>query len=122
MLRSLRNLLVLLLCVAARPALAQSGGELHFCLHGEPKTFNPILVDDEPSENIRYLTGGVLIRLNRQTRTSVRGRRRHRGRGPSRPPRRNLHPRLHQLRRRKPRRHGFYFGRRRIHDAPADGS
>ena len=67
MLRSLRNLLVLLLCVAARPALAQSGGELHLCLHGEPKTFNPILVDDEPSENIRYLTGGVLIRLNRQT-------------------------------------------------------
>jgi peptide/nickel transport system substrate-binding protein len=67
MLRSLRNLLVLLLCVAARPALAQSGGELHFCLHGEPKTFNPILVDDEASENIRYLTGGVLIRLNRQT-------------------------------------------------------
>src|SRR5262249_46342415 len=46
---------------------AQSGGELHFCLHGEPKTFNPILVDDEASENIRYLTGGVLIRLNRQT-------------------------------------------------------
>ncbi len=67
MLRSLRNLLVFLLCVAARPALAQSGGELHFCLHGEPKTFNPIQVDDEASENIRYLTGGVLIRLNRQT-------------------------------------------------------
>ena len=65
--RSLRNLLVFLLFVAARPALAQSGGELHFCLHGEPKTFNPILVDDEASENIRYLTGGVLIRLNRQT-------------------------------------------------------
>lgn len=48
-------------------AQAQSGGELHFCLHGEPKTFNPILVDDEAAENIRYLTGGVLIRLNRQT-------------------------------------------------------
>jgi len=46
---------------------AQSGGELHFCLHGEPKTFNPILVDDEAAENVRYLTGGVLIRLNRQT-------------------------------------------------------
>jgi peptide/nickel transport system substrate-binding protein len=45
----------------------QSTGELHFCLHGEPKTFNPVLVDDEASENIRYLTGGVLIRLNRQT-------------------------------------------------------
>lgn len=57
--------LVLLLMVAA--TRAQSGGELHFCLHGEPKTFNPILVEDEASENVRYLTGGVLIRLNRQT-------------------------------------------------------
>jgi peptide/nickel transport system substrate-binding protein len=49
------------------PARGQSGEELHFCLHGEPKTFNPVLVDDEASENIRYLTGGVLIRVNRQT-------------------------------------------------------
>lgn len=49
------------------PSHAQTGGELHFCLHGEPKTFNPVLVDDEASENIRYLTGGVLIRLNRQS-------------------------------------------------------
>jgi peptide/nickel transport system substrate-binding protein len=46
---------------------SQSGAELYFCLHGEPKTFNPILVDDEASENVRYLTGGVLIRVNRQT-------------------------------------------------------
>jgi peptide/nickel transport system substrate-binding protein len=45
----------------------QSGGELHFCLHGEPKTFNPLLVEEDASEAIRYLTGGVLIRLNRQT-------------------------------------------------------
>ncbi len=51
----------------ALPVHAQTGGELHLCLHGEPKTFNPILVDDEASENVRYLTGGVLIRLNRQT-------------------------------------------------------
>src|SRR5258707_3058295 len=48
-------------------APVQSGGELHFCLHGEPKTFNPLLVEDGQSETIRYLTGGVLIRLNRQT-------------------------------------------------------
>jgi len=52
--------------VAAQSA-GQSGGELHFCLHGEPKTFNPLLVEDGQSETIRYLTGGVLIRLNRQT-------------------------------------------------------
>src|ERR1700739_1046924 len=46
---------------------SQSGGELHFCLRGEPKTFNPLLVEEDASETVRYLTGGVLIRLNRQT-------------------------------------------------------
>jgi len=56
-----------ILVFAAAPVWAQTGGELHFCLRGEPKTFNPILVDDDASENVRYLTGGVLIRLNRQT-------------------------------------------------------
>jgi len=65
--RKLRHLAVLALFLIAPLTRAQSGGVLHFCLHGEPKTFNPILVDDEASENIRYLTGGVLIRLNRQT-------------------------------------------------------
>jgi peptide/nickel transport system substrate-binding protein len=50
-------------------ARAQSGGELHFCLHGEPKTFNPVLVDDEAAEQIRYLTGGVLARLNRHSQS-----------------------------------------------------
>jgi peptide/nickel transport system substrate-binding protein len=61
-----------LFCLYLSLSLAPSGrgqseNELRFCLHGEPKTFNPILVDDEASENIRYLTGGVLIRVNRQT-------------------------------------------------------
>ena len=60
-------LLVFATAVLSPAARAQSGGQLHFCLHGEPKTFNPILVDDEASEHIRYLTGGVLIRLNRQS-------------------------------------------------------
>ncbi len=63
-LRSSALLFALCLVSSSR---GQSGAELHFCLHGEPKTFNPILVDDEASENIRYLTGGVLIRVNRQT-------------------------------------------------------
>jgi peptide/nickel transport system substrate-binding protein len=61
------NLALFILVALARPVGAQTGGELRFCLHGEPKTFNPVLVDDEASENIRYLTGGVLIRLNRQS-------------------------------------------------------
>ena len=46
---------------------AQSAGELRFCLRADPKTFNPLLVEDEPSETIRYLTAGVLVRLNRYT-------------------------------------------------------
>jgi peptide/nickel transport system substrate-binding protein len=42
-------------------------GELRFCLRSEPKTFDPLKVEDDASEAIRYLTGGVLVRLNRQT-------------------------------------------------------
>jgi len=42
----LKNLALTILLALAVPVRAQTGGELHFCLHGEPKTFNPILVDD----------------------------------------------------------------------------
>jgi peptide/nickel transport system substrate-binding protein len=66
-LRFTKALVCLLFFLAASLVRAQSGTELHFCLRGEPKTFDPALVDDEASENVRYLTGGVLIRLNRQT-------------------------------------------------------
>ena len=45
------------------------GGELHFCLRSEPKTFDPLKVEDDASVSIRYLTGGVLMRMNRQTQT-----------------------------------------------------
>ena len=47
--------------------LAQQGSVLRFCLHTDPKTLNPLLAADEASETIRYLTGGVLVRLNRKT-------------------------------------------------------
>ncbi len=62
-----RNVLLYIACVAflAATAMGQSGGELRFCLRSEPKTFNPLLVADDASETIRYLTGGVLIRVNR---------------------------------------------------------
>jgi len=53
--------------LASAQSATQSGGELHFCIRGEPKTFNPLLVEEDASEAVRYLTGGVLIRLNRQT-------------------------------------------------------
>jgi len=51
--------------IFAGSALAQ--GELRFCLRSEPKTFDPLKVEDDASVAIRYLTGGTLVRLNRQT-------------------------------------------------------
>ena len=46
---------------------AMAQGELRFCLRSEPKTFDPLKVEDDASVAIRYLTGGVLVRMNRQT-------------------------------------------------------
>ncbi|HET7438027.1 MAG TPA: ABC transporter substrate-binding protein [Nitrospira sp.] len=46
---------------------AAAQGQLHFCLRSEPKTFDPLKVEDDASAAIRYLTGGVLVRMNRQT-------------------------------------------------------
>src|SRR5258708_15022102 len=58
-----------LVCFAltSTAAFSQSGGELRFCLRSEPKTFDPLLVDDDSSLSIRYLTCGVLVRANRHT-------------------------------------------------------
>ena len=51
--------------ILAGEVLAQ--GTLRFCLRSEPKTFDPLKVEDDASVAVRYLTGGVLVRLNRQT-------------------------------------------------------
>jgi peptide/nickel transport system substrate-binding protein len=64
--RKLAALAAICLGVLLSQATAQ-GGELRFCLHNEPKTFDPQKVDDDAALSIRYLTGGVLVRLNRQT-------------------------------------------------------
>jgi peptide/nickel transport system substrate-binding protein len=60
-------ILLTLVAFGLNGLLAQSGGELHFCLRSEPKTLNPLLAADDASETIRYLTGGVLVRVNRLT-------------------------------------------------------
>jgi len=57
----------LLILISLTSAFAQSGTTLRFCLHSEPKTFNPVLMADDSSETVRYLTGGVLMHVNRQT-------------------------------------------------------
>lgn len=59
--------LLLTILLAAAPLAAQWGGELRFCLHSEPRSLDPRLADDDASETVRYLTGGVLIRVNRLT-------------------------------------------------------
>jgi len=63
--RALALFLFLVLWLPA--ASGQSGGELRFYLHSDPKTFDPLLVDDDAAETVRYLTGGVLVRVNRRT-------------------------------------------------------
>ncbi len=63
---------LVLLCMSAAwcatgPEVAESGGILKMVMRGEPKTFDPFLVEDESSGTIRYMTGGVLLRLNRKS-------------------------------------------------------
>ena len=64
-----RTAAIIAICLSslATQLAAQNGGELRFCLRMEPKTFDPLKVEDEASASIRYLTGGVLVRVNRQT-------------------------------------------------------
>jgi peptide/nickel transport system substrate-binding protein len=50
---------------------SQGGSQLRFCIGAQPKTFNPLLVADDASETVRYLTGGVLIRLDRGSQKLV---------------------------------------------------
>ncbi len=46
-------------------APAQETAELRWCIHSDPKTFDPLLASEDASEMLAYLTSGVLIRLNR---------------------------------------------------------
>ncbi len=48
------------------PAAAQQR-EMRFSLASDPKTFDALQVSEQSSEVIRYLTGGVLVRINRAT-------------------------------------------------------
>ena len=59
--------LVLLAALAPGALPGQWGGELRLCLRSEPRTLDPALVEDDASETVRYLTGGVLVRVNRIT-------------------------------------------------------
>ena len=67
-----RSLLMLAgLALAAHAGLSQAAprlpGELAWVIRYDPKTFDPAKVDEQASELVRYMTGGVLLRLNRLT-------------------------------------------------------
>jgi len=62
-----RAIVVLAFCLLAGMEMADAQNQLRFCLRSEPKTFDPLKVEDDASAAIRYLTGGVLVRMNRQT-------------------------------------------------------
>ena len=74
----MRTSLLLALCavscsLALVPASAtaqrapRAPGELSWAIAYDPKSFDPAKVDDQESELVRYLTGGVLVRFNRST-------------------------------------------------------
>jgi peptide/nickel transport system substrate-binding protein len=65
--KSKQAILISLVCLGMLVGSAMAQGELRFCLRSEPKTFDPLKVEDDASVAIRYLSGGVLLRLNRQT-------------------------------------------------------
>src|SRR3954467_12074678 len=64
-----RTMAVAVFALMVLAQLTWAQGELRFCLRSEPKTFDPLKVEDDASAAIRYLTGGVLIRMNRQIQT-----------------------------------------------------
>jgi len=50
-----------------RAQAASDPTEIAWSLKYDPKTLDPAKVDDQASEMVRYLTGGVLLRMNRRT-------------------------------------------------------
>ncbi|HEU5231356.1 MAG TPA: ABC transporter substrate-binding protein [Terriglobales bacterium] len=53
-----------LLCSCSKKT--QPTSELHVTIKTDPKTLNPLMAEEDASDRIRYLTGGVLIRVNRK--------------------------------------------------------
>ena len=60
-------LLSIVLLLSGCTRSTQTSGELRVTIKSDPKTFNPLMAEDDSSDIVRYLTGGVLIRVNRKT-------------------------------------------------------
>ena len=55
------------LAAALALPLAGEGGTLRLCLRSEPRSLHPLEAAEESAETVRYLTSGMLVRINRQT-------------------------------------------------------
>ncbi|HEU5021966.1 MAG TPA: ABC transporter substrate-binding protein, partial [Bryobacteraceae bacterium] len=53
-------------CGSARKS-GEVRNELRISVTGDPKSFDPLQVIDDSSDTVRYLTSGVLVRVNRAT-------------------------------------------------------
>ncbi|HZL57604.1 MAG TPA: ABC transporter substrate-binding protein [Bryobacteraceae bacterium] len=55
--------------IALLPLLAFAAGtkELRFAIPGDPKSFDPLHVEESNSQTVQYLTAGVLVKVNRAT-------------------------------------------------------
>ena len=53
--------------ICATGAWAQWGGELRLAIRSEPHSLHPALAETDAEDTFRYLTGGVLVRVNRVT-------------------------------------------------------
>ena len=62
-----RLITCLLVAAVTQCVLGQTANQLRLSLRHDPKTFDPLLVSEDAGEAVRYLTGGVLIRINRNT-------------------------------------------------------
>ncbi len=59
--------LMLVGVLAGSLAAAHAETQLRFCIYSVPKSLNPLVAADDSEETLRYLTGGVLLRVNRLT-------------------------------------------------------
>ncbi len=63
----MKKLFLFLGFVLSNLLLAAPGGELRFCVRAEPRSLHPLAAIDDAADTVRYLTAGVLIRVNRST-------------------------------------------------------
>ena len=72
MMRATRIALAAMLALTSLACRNSSTGnsdtsQLRISITGDPKTFDPLQVTEDPDQTVRYLTSGVLVRVNRAT-------------------------------------------------------